>query len=326
MRIDYRFTNAVNGGFGQLGNGIKKGLESAGHIITRDNPDIMFFYGVPEVLRTSEGEVDKNRKCPLVYYTVWESSIYPPDWAKIILEAKCDLVLTATEYNKEAMKRSGVEAKVWHHGVDERWKPRRRVNDGKCTFIHWNAFEWRKGWEVVLKAFLEEFEDEDDVELILKGRDRGESVWLAGENESSLGIPKVREVIGHLSNEELENLIYSADVGVFPVKGEGWFMPSFEFASSGGVVLLPKQGGLVEQWGAGYIEIGIDGWFNSEPRYNGAMFWCSVADLRKKMRWCYDNQDKLSDLGMEASEEVIRKFNWCKIIKDLEDYFNLVLK
>jgi glycosyltransferase involved in cell wall biosynthesis len=320
MRIDYKFTNAVNGGFGQLGKGIQRELENAGHVITDKDPEVILRYGVPDILK----EVEKHTK-PLIFYTVWESSKYPPTWVKRIEDAKVDLVLTATSYTQRALQRAGIKAQVWHHAVDNRWKNKKRINDGKMTFIHWNAYEWRKGWDIVLRAFLDEFTDDENVELIMKARDRGDSVWVVPDNQPGLNVPKVTEVIGHLTDEELTELIYRADVGVFPVKGEGWFMPSFEFAASGGAVILPKQGGLVEQWiDGGYLELAIDGWMNTEPRYEGAMFLCSVEDLKKKMRYCYEHQEEITEMGQVAAKGVQEKFNWSKIIKDLENYINLV--
>lgn len=321
MRIDYKFTDAPNGGFGQLGRGIQKGLEDAGHIITTENPDIYLRYGVPDVMTN----VPNDHKIPLVYYTVWESSEYPGDWAKAIEEKNVNLLLTATEFTKTSLAKCGLDAKVWHHGVDPQWQFKQRPDDGIFTFIHWNAYEWRKGWEIVLKAFLEEFRIDEPVRLVMKARERGESVWIVKNPEDGFVHPLVKEVIGHISNEELVNLIYTADVGVFPVKGEGWFMPSMEFAASGGAVILPKQMGLTEQWiEGGYIDVELEGWINAEPRYPGYMMLVSVDDLRKKMRWCFENQARIRAMGRIASKGVHEKFNWCKIIKELEILLNLL--
>lgn len=322
MKIDYKFTDAPNGGFGQLGRGIQRELLKAGHELVDENPDVYIRYGVPDIMQ----DVPDDHTIPLVYYTVWESSLYPLDWAQAIKNKKVNLVLTATEFTKNSLSKCGIDAKVWHHGVDPFWQYRKRPDDGIFTFIHWNAYEWRKGWEIVLKAFLEEFRIDEPVRLVMKARERGESVWIVENPEEGIKHPLIKEVIGHISNEELVDLIYTADCGVFPVKGEGWFMPSMEFAASGGAVILPKQMGLTEQWiEGGYIDVELEGWINAEPRYPGYMMLVSVDDLRKKMRWAFQNQDRVRMMGRIASKGVHTRFNWSKIIKDLEGYLNLLL-
>ena len=320
MRIDYRFPNLKYGGFGNLGNGVLKYLQKRGHIITRDNPDAILCYGPDDVMNGLDGH-----SVPLVYYTVWESSKYPSNWTSSIRRYRPDLVLTATEFTKESLKEQGIESKVWHHAVNDHFESRERTHDG-FRFIHWNAYEWRKGWELVVMAFVEEFKEDEDVQLVLLARDRGHANFLVDHNNNiDFGHKNIKEVIGALNNDGLMDLICSADVGVFPVKGEGWFMPSQEFAATGGVPMLPNRMGLSEQWIDGYIDIELDGYINAEPRYPGYMMMCSIKDIRKKMRWAFENKELIRKTGKELSKKVKKKFNWSKIIVELENHLNSVL-
>lgn len=324
MRINYEYTKAERGGFGVLGKGIQNALLQAGHELVETKPDIVFRYGVADVLNAAREKFPKEK---LVYYTVWESSKYPPNWGEVIKKNRVDLLLTATKFTQSSLKKLGLKAEVWHHGIDSRWQFKERRHDNVFTFVHYNAYEWRKGWEILLKAFIEEFNVGEPVKLIMKARERNDANWIISpQQQGGIDHPLIEEVIGHISDEEMVELMERADCGVFPVKGEGWFLPSMECAAQGIPVILPKQMGLVEQWvNGGYLDIDV-GWINAEPRYPGYMMLPRWKDLRRKMRWMFNNQEKARIMGKVASKEVHRRFNWPKIINDFENYINLLLK
>lgn len=323
MRIATFFTEAKNGGYGILSNGITRGLIKAGHEIVESNPDVVFCYGTPDV--TVRARM-KYPTLPLVYYTVFESSMYPEEWVKAIKESHVDVLLTATQFTKWTLQRDGLDASILHHGVDDRWVFKPRRDDGVFTFVHWNAFEWRKGWDIVLGAFMEEFKEDEPVKLILKARETDNAKYLYEKGTNSLGIPNVEIVIGHLTDERMVDLMEKADCGVFPVKGEGWFINSMECVAQGIPVIMPNRMGMAEQWGKGYIDLDISGYINAAPRYPGFMIMPSLENCKKKMRWAYEHQDECREMGEVGSKEVHKKFNWGKIIKDLEQYLILATK
>ena len=330
MKIDFEYTDAKFGGFGTLGRGIANGLTNIlGHTITQDNPDVCIGYGTPNVLdHIRERHPDK----PLIFYTVWESSEYPSDWVKNIENCKVDLVLTPAEFTKQSLIEAGVDKsiiKIWHHGIDTRWEYKERRDDDVFTFLHYNAYEWRKGWDIVLGAFLAEFGPEDKVKLILKARERDYANWIVPgglDLDKPLELPKVKELLGYLTNEQMTEMCESADCGVFPVHGEGWFMPATECVMQGIPVIMPKQMAMAEQWNPGCIDLELDGYVNAHPRYPGWMIQPSLEDLRKKMRWCYNNEEKCREMGKKGSKDVLARFNWNKIMGDLEQYLSLVCR
>ena len=215
MRIYFDTTESKNGGFSILSAGIKNGLIKAGHELVDSNPEVCFTYGIPD--RAVQAR-KKFPNTPLIYYTVWESSRYPEVYLKAIKEAKIDLVLTATKFTQWVLSRDGIESKVWWHGIDDRWQYKPRRDDGVFTFLHYNAYEWRKGWEIVLGAFLEEFNESEPVKLILKARERDNADYLFPVNNPNGVLPfsNVEEVLGHISDEAMVELLERADCGVFP--------------------------------------------------------------------------------------------------------------
>jgi len=326
MRIYFAFTESRNGGFSIMGNGIRRALLAAGHELVDTRPEVCFTYGIPD---KAEEAREKFPNTPLLYYTVWESSRYPETYSKAIKNAKVDLVLTATEFTKWVLAREDIDSKVWLHGIDDRWEYKPRRDDGVFTFLHYNAYEWRKGWEIVLGAFLEEFEENEPVKLILKARERENADYLLPitmDKNESLPFSNVEEILGHISDEAMVDMLERADCGVFPVRGEGWFLPSTECVAQGIPVIMPKAMSMAQQWGTGYFDCGIDGYINASPRYPGYMIQPSLKGVREKMRYCYEHEEETKELAKRGSEEVFEKYNWRKIIGDLENYISLVVK
>ena len=326
MRIYFENTESRNGGFSILSAGIRKALVSAGHTLVEDNPEVCLTYGIPD---RAESARAKFPNVPLIYYTVWESSMYPEAYFKSIEKSHPDLVLTATEFTKWSLSRGGVKAEVWHHGIDDRWRFKERKDDGIYTFVHWNAYEWRKGWEIVLGAFLEEFGENEPVKLILKARERDNADYLLPvgvDKNGSLPFTNVEEVLGHISDEAMVELMERVDCGVFPVKGEGWFLPATECVAQGIPVIMPNYCSMSEQWGSGYLDCGIDGYICASPRYPGYMIQPSLKGVREKMRYCFENEKEVRELARKGSKEVYNKYNWSRIINDLEAYIILAKK
>jgi glycosyltransferase involved in cell wall biosynthesis len=323
MRVYYRYTKARNGGFGVYGKAIKRNMANYGFELVEDNPDILFTYGVPdEIIRAKKRFPDT----PIVHYTVWESSKYEPNWAESIKKEGVDLVLTAGKYSQRALERSGIDSKVWNHAIENRWQYKERKDDDVYTFLHYNAYEWRKGWDLVFKAFIDEFDPSEPVKLVFKCRERNEGIWIRPDGQDEVPIDhNFEELVGHISNQAMVDMLDNADCGVFPVRGEGWFLPSFEMVATGIPCILPNYGNMSEQFGSGYYDVELEGFINAEPRYPGAMIEPSLSDLRNKMRYCYEHEEEGCKWAAKGSKRIHKNFNFKKIMKQLKTYFNLII-
>lgn len=363
MKIYYRHTVAERGGFGILGKGIFAALkadprfEVIGYndeFFSNEQPDIVMTYGMPDLVDVVKNAPKwkrsptkfhewskhwKRKEIKFVHYAVWESSDLPWEFAREY--AKVDLLLTASRYTKKAMAARHLKARVWHHAVDDRFIEFQRPikdKDAPFVFLHHNAYEFRKGWEIVLQAFLKEFKTDENVKLIMKARERKQSVWLLPRitlresqldewranpqafinTKLSLNHPLIEEVIGHVSDEEMVRINSEADCFLFPAKGEGWGLPPFEAMAMGIVPILPNQGSFREWFDPDtMLNVNISGWFNSAPRYAGVMFYPSELSLRRQMRWAFENRDKIKAMGELGRERIAKKYNWRTIIDDL---------
>lgn len=350
IRTHFIYTQAKNGGFGVLGNGITRILESSSYFdltgvgvdqIPKKEPEIIFTYGTPDLIDFCRELRRKKRWNDFkhIHYFVWESSKIPPDFITNFCYA--DLLLTAADYTRKAAAYSGLKnCKVWHHGIDDRFQYiEKDYSKGTFVFLHHNAYEYRKGTEFVIEAFTKEFSLDEDVKLILKGRERRLGAWLAPKispftaeqlemkrinpelfKQTYLKIdhPQIEEIMGHVSDEEMVRINSEAHCFVFPAKGEGWGLPPFEAMAMGIVPIVPSYSCFGEWFNPDtMLEVKEGGYTNTEPRYTGYMYHPSIRQIRKQMRWAYENRDKLEDMGKRGSEYIHREYNWNKIHDEL---------
>lgn len=211
IRVKYTHTKSPNGGFSVLGKGIRRMLENDDRFeVVETSPDMVLTYGMPDLVQNTH--TDK----PWIHYVVWESSRFPEDYVKIYKENTPDLILTASKYIRWVLDRDGIESSVWHHGIDDRFEYIDRRDDGVFTFYHYNAGEYRKGWEIVALAFTHEFHVDEPVGLVMKGRELGEMKFAMKQEEQVFDHPLIETIIGHVSDDKMVELSNVADCFVFP--------------------------------------------------------------------------------------------------------------
>ena len=124
---------------------------------------------------------------------------------------------------------------------------------GRIVFLSIFDWQYRKGWDILLEAILEEFNNHDDVGLILKvTMDHGVNRHLI-EQAIQAVIEKVNvktqqrvaiEIITEsLSSSEMSSLYRSVDAFVLPTRGEGWGRPFMEALACGTPVIATRGSG-----------------------------------------------------------------------------------
>ncbi len=109
----------------------------------------------------------------IIIRTMFETDRIPPDW--VITCNNMDEIWVPTQFNVETFTAAGVNRNklfVIPQGIDsDRFSPDVIPRDwpDKKGFNFLSVFVWqdRKGWDVLLKAYLTKFNIKDDVALIL---------------------------------------------------------------------------------------------------------------------------------------------------------------
>ncbi|XP_010543622.1 PREDICTED: uncharacterized protein LOC104816472 [Tarenaya hassleriana] len=190
-------------------------------------------------------------------------------------------------------------------------------------FVFLSVFKWehRKGWDLLLKAYIDEFSGNDNVALYLltnpyhSDSDFGNKI-LDFVEESSLeeldqGYPRVYVIDTHIAQVDLPRLYKAADAFVLPSRGEGWGRPVVEAMAmslpviatnwSGPTEFLTDQNGypLVVEEMSEVKEGPFEGHQWAEP---------SVDKLRVLMRHVMSNPNEAKLKGIRAREDMTRKF------------------
>lgn len=186
----------------------------------------------------------------------------------------------------------------------------------KDPFVFYTAHEWatpHKDPKALFSAYYQEFRADEPVLLRLKTFERGPPDTIAAQIRHLKAILALDRpyaatelVLGSLTTDEMWASYTQANAIVSSHRGEGWGLPLFEGMGMG----LPA---IATGWG-GNMDFMSD--TNSYPvAYaigpddSGAIRAAvHVADLRRKMRHVFENQEEARARGMKARAELLARF------------------
>lgn len=245
--------------------------------------------------------------------TMFESDKIPEDWPEYLNMA--DEVIVPSKWCADTFARSGINATVVPLGYNdkvfkyiERELPIDKSED--FTFIHYSSFNIRKGFPEIFQAFTEEFKTNEPVKLILKTTDRRPAIPIFKEQ-----YPNIEVICGHVSEAELSEILGRSNCMVYPSRGEGFGITPLEAMATGLPAIVPNEHGISEYFNSNYmLEVKADercpGLYHSFKGQDvGEMVVCDTEDLKKQMRYAYNHQQEMKDLGKSASEYV-KKFTY----------------
>lgn len=266
-----------------------------------------------------------------INFTMWESSELPTQlrpW-KPHLE-KMDTVLVPSAHSKQLVLDLLPRADVREIPLalePDQWPTfDRRGRRGAFVFLLVGDLSIRKGFDLAYQAFWEEFGGRAGVHLVLKARGQADlcqvgrvedaivdgrrvaprhrNVWRLDFTD-----PQVRALRGDWSRRSLLELYRSADCFLWPSRGEGWGYPPREAAATGLPVISPAHTGMADadQWA--YVIGHGDGQPARVQAYGVCGHWQqpSLEELRRQMRWVYENRDQAQERGLAAAEYVRRR-------------------
>eukprot|EP00930_Biecheleria_cincta_P071566 TRINITY_DN59054_c0_g1_i1.p1 TRINITY_DN59054_c0_g1~~TRINITY_DN59054_c0_g1_i1.p1 ORF type:complete len:448 (-),score=79.70 TRINITY_DN59054_c0_g1_i1:4-1347(-) len=205
--------------------------------------------------------------------------------------------------------------------------------DDSNLFRFLSVFKWekRKGWDMLLKSYFEEFTKEDPVVLVVKTQafHSGDDFHQKLEkhlSDARLATPAGREparvkvLSEDLPLRELPRIYRGADAFVLPSRGEGWGRPHVEAMSMGLPVIATNWSGSTEFLDDDCsLPLGIDG---LEPVEEGqgpkGHLWAvpSAKLLRELMRWVLDHKEEARRIGKAARKRMVERFSPESVVKN----------
>jgi glycosyltransferase involved in cell wall biosynthesis len=291
-----------------------------------------------------------------VFFTMMETESLHPEFARIC-NVYADEIWVPSTHNATVFKEYGIKKPIFVMplGVDELLyynrdiAPNGIINDTKCfvdllgkpvskginSFRFLSLFGWsyRKGTDILIKSFVKEFNDNDDVALIIVSRHSGSpeqshiNVIKADVDRYAKSIRRSNfpQIILHphvIPEQQMPDIYKMGQVFLHCSRGEGWNLPVIEAAACGLPVISCNNTGMSE-----YLT--DDNAFliktNQKEICNPEMHWITayyhnqlfpklgseqIEQSQNHMKFCRNNYEKALLKGKELKKLVFEKYTW----------------
>ena len=282
-----------------------------------------------------------------IAYTMMESSSLHKDYcSKLNLMEE---LWVPSIYGKKLMEKSHINPPihVMPLGVDTlRYKPDcGKMNFGQAMrsfkFLCISKYSIRKGFDVLLKAYMEEFSGEEDVSLLLvtnplhtAAGKQGAQIIVDDFNDLKGNVKKSDEELPHIAlylkptmERDVPKIYNSCNAFCLISRGEGFSLTIFEAAACGlpviasnvtahTDVLKPDNSFLVEP--DGYREVKINGHMSQIAKschfYDGQLFpdfsETGIEQTKKQMRYVFENYKEAKIKAEKLRNLVLHNYTW----------------
>ncbi len=261
------------------------------------------------------GQFRRNMTERMFGYTPWETTKIPFSWLKPM--NKMEVMFTTCEQNAQCFKESGVRVPVYvyHHGIDPNLYPYlERPEDPVWVFGTFGRLSYRKGTDLVVKAFQEAFKGIRDVMLVLKSSD----VVMPFKINDDPRIVLQGEIKDHAG---MLDLLRMMDVFLFPSRGEGFGLPGAEAMATGLPTIMTNWGGLAD-YGSKKDTMMLDYTMSHAENFRtiykedcGEWAEPNLEQLKEYMRWTYEHKKEAREMGKRASQRIHKDWTWDGVTK-----------
>jgi glycosyltransferase involved in cell wall biosynthesis len=204
-------------------------------------------------------DFDPPQGAHAVAVRTWDFGPLPRAWVDKI-NSRYDQLWVHCSWIARQAASAGVDPdriRVIHHGFDpEVFRPegpryQLRTNR-QFKFLFVGGMSFRKGTDILLKAFAQSFTAADDVALVIKdnSRDLFYRDNVVREQMVQLGAdpmaPEIIHIDRFLPAGELSALYRACDVAVFPYRAEGFCLPILECMAAGTPAIVPRFGACLD--------------------------------------------------------------------------------
>eukprot|EP01112_Ceratiomyxa_fruticulosa_P000319 TRINITY_DN1029_c0_g1_i1.p1 TRINITY_DN1029_c0_g1~~TRINITY_DN1029_c0_g1_i1.p1 ORF type:complete len:487 (+),score=88.13 TRINITY_DN1029_c0_g1_i1:1036-2496(+) len=300
---------------------------------TSDPPRILVSHTEPQVLQTfSWARINIAR-------TMWEMQNLSPNTIPVL--SRFDDVWVPSNFNRDSFISAGIhkdKVVVIEECIEEVYiNPNRSAppvvfgNARKFSFLSVFTWQYRKGWDILVRAFVEEFSDEEDVSLIIK------TSGILGKTENQISQelqnfiqrndlypnkpytvpPNVILVVNApITQNAMPNMYNAVQAFVLPTRAEGWGRPTFEAMAMGLPTITTKYSGQAEFVNKEtafpiphkIVSVSQEA-ANEYPPFKGGK-WAepSVTHLKKIMRKVVNNYEQAKQVGDNGMIFILENF------------------
>jgi glycosyltransferase involved in cell wall biosynthesis/Flp pilus assembly protein TadD len=280
-----------------------------------------------------------------ILFNTWWASGLPVHWVKPISEHVQE-VWVPSRFVRDNVVRAGVPAhrvQIIPFGVDpavfrQQAPPARLKTRKGFKFLFVGEASARKGFDLLLQAYLGTFRAHDDVCLVVKDMNcedyyaRRAGQELVRKCQASAGCPEIEYLDSMVGEEELAGLYTACDCFVQPFRSAGFGLAILEAMACGLPVITTGYGGpldfcddqtawLLPARDSHRYSYFAGPWRIDSDLLNGKI---QLRDLQDRMNHLYRNPKagvKRADL---ARERVHAKFTWARTVDRIVERFEVL--
>lgn len=259
----------------------------------------------------------------------WEFSQLRKDFAELF--AKADQIWTPSNYSRQCMLNSGLDfnkVQILPNGIDPQlFTPigeKFKLNTyKKLKFLYCGGTIYRKGIDILLRAYIRAFTRDDEVCLVVK--DMGGESFYRGQNAEQMiqeiqknpYAPEIIYIKEYLTEEQIASLYRACDIFVSPYRGEGFSLPTLEAMACGLPVIVTK-GGATDDFTINTFALKISSTKKSIGNQIGGHELTGEAyllepdenELTEILQKCYKAPNSFLSRGLIASSYARENWNW----------------
>jgi autotransporter strand-loop-strand O-heptosyltransferase len=270
-------------------------------------------------------QTDKLKGKIKIAYTVWESTELPENFLNH-LKDNFHYIWVVTSWHKKMLIEQGVDPSIIfivNEGVNPDFYPSKYEENETFDFLLFGRWDYRKSIKEIIRAFNEEFKNEDNVKLKLNV-DNPFAIDGLKTTEKRLKYYNLKnkniDILHFLKRGEYIDYIKRGNVFLSCARSEGWNIPLIEAMASGTPCIYSNYGAQLEFANNKGIPVNISGMKKCSEGINqtfnntvGEYCEPDFEDLKLKMREVYENYTLHKEKALRDSKEIRNNFNWNKI-------------
>lgn len=339
------------------------GVQLIEDVMLEIKPDIFLIYNdLIVTCRLFNSLLDYRQKYShITKFVSYIDLVYPFEKIEYLkhLDNNTDLIYVFSDCWKENLIKVGInpeKIRIFYHGIEDKFislspsdisRKHLQIDKDDFVILNTNRNCYRKAIDITISAFLKFLKDENmnkNIKLFLNmylhtkaGYDLL-NVVLTECIKQNINFEQAQfhiltpkpDITGRVSDEMMNHIYNSCDVGINTAIGEGFGLCNFEHAYLGKPQIVSAVGGLKDIFSNDFSYVVEPIITFSTPNtmdgHNGDISYCDYKDVAEGMKFYYHNRDKLKEHGQLVRLHIMKKYNLDSILNNfgvsLNEFFH----